>query len=405
MARASTYVPEQRAGAPQFIDGAGRSGVPRAYGFLSTYPPTTCGLATFTASLVGSLTAGQSSDRVGVVRMVDGPSVAGPPEVVHELNSRAGTASTVAAAGWLNRFDVAVVQHEYGIFGGRDGDQVLGVLDRVTVPVVAVLHTVLTAPTPHQRHVLQEVIGAADAVVTMTESARSRLSAIYDVDPGTIDVIPHGAWPMDGMSSRPPSRGRPLILTWGLLGPGKGLEWAIAALPALRAMDPTPCYVVAGQTHPRVVAREGERYRQSLHSQATSLGVADMVRFEPGYRDLDQLRRLVDGADVVLLPYDSVEQVTSGVLIEAVASQTPVVATRFPHAVELLADGVGLLVPHRDPVAIADALRRVLTEPVLAAGMSASAAPLAAAVAWPTVAERYRRVADAVVERRAAVTR
>ncbi|MEV1286477.1 glycosyltransferase [Micromonospora sp. NPDC049679] len=405
MAPASTYVPETRSNAPQVIGDAGRSGSPRAYGLLSTYPPTLCGLATFTASLAGSLTADQSGDRVGVVRMVDGPSVAGPPEVVHELNARPGAASAVAAAGWLNRFDVAVVQHEYGIFGGRDGDQILDVLERVTVPVVAVLHTVLMAPTPHQRHVLQKVIAAADAVVTMTESARSRLSAIYGVDPGTIDVIPHGAWPTEGPPSRPPSHGRPVILTWGLLGPGKGLEWAVAALPALRAMDPTPCYVVAGQTHPRVFAREGERYRHALQSQATSLGVADMVRFEPGYRNLDQLRRLVDGADVVLLPYDSVEQVTSGVLIEAVASQTPVVATRFPHAVELLADGVGLLVPHRDPVAIADALRRVLTEPTLAAGMSASAAPLAAVVTWPAVAERFRRVADAVVQRRAAVTR
>jgi glycosyltransferase involved in cell wall biosynthesis len=364
-----------------------------------------CGLATFTASLVGGLTAGQSGDRAGVVRMVDGPSVAGPPEVVHELNARPGTASAAAAAGWLNRFDVAVVQHEYGIFGGRDGDQILAVLDKVTVPVVAVLHTVLMTPTPHQRHVLQAVVGAADAVVTMTESARSRLSAIYDVDPDRIEVIPHGAWPTEGTSSNPPSLGRPMILTWGLLGPGKGLEWAIAALPSLRAMNPTPCYVIAGQTHPRVVAHEGERYRGALHRQATSLGVADMVRFEPGYRNVEQLRRLVDGADVVLLPYDSVEQVTSGVLMEAVASRTPVVATRFPHAVELLADGVGLLVPHRDPVAIADALRRVLTEPVLAAGMSANAAPLAAGVTWPTVAQRYRRVADAVVERRAAVTR
>jgi glycosyltransferase involved in cell wall biosynthesis len=189
------------------------------------------------------------------------------------------------------------------------------------------------------------------------------------------------------------------VLTWGLLGPGKGLEWGIEALPGLRVLDPAPLYVVAGQTHPRVLARDGERYRNSLRQRAEDLGVSDMLHFEPGYLDLDSLRRLVGRADVVLLPYDSHEQVTSGVLIEAVASLTPVVSTAFPHARELLADGVGELVPHADPAAIGAALRHVLTEPAHAAAMVANAAAIVPALAWSAVAERYRQLGTGLLRR------
>jgi len=164
-------------------------------------------------------------------------------------------------------------------------------------------------------------------------------------------------------------------------------------------MDPRPLYVVAGQTHPRVLARDGEQYRDSLRRQATAAGVADMLQFRPGYLDAATLRTLVADADVVLLPYDSHEQVTSGVLIEAVASLTPVVSTAFPHARELLADGAGALVPHADPEAIAIALRRVLAEPAHAVAMVASAARIAPTLRWPAIADQYLRVVDSTLSR------
>lgn len=237
---------------------------------------------------------------------------------------------------------------------------------------------------------------------TMTRTGHHRLLAGYQVDGRKIVVIPHGAW-AGGRPDRAPNRsGRRVVLTWGLLGPGKGVEWGIEALPGLRVLDPAPLYVVAGQTHPRVLARDGERYRDSLRGRAAELGVADMLRFEPGYLGVDRLRRLVQEADVVLLPYDSHEQVTSGVLIEAVASFTPVVSTAFPHARELLADGVGLLVTHADPEAIGAALHRVLTEPAHAAAMVANAVRIARALQWPAVADRYREVADALLRQVAA---
>ncbi|GLY49946.1 glycosyl transferase family 1 [Lentzea sp. NBRC 102530] len=364
----------------------------RTYGFLSTYPPTQCGLATFTASLQRHLAAATPGSRSRVVRVLtDAEPHAAAPSAAHPM--RPGAVD--AAAEVLNRCDVAVVQHEYGIYAGSDGDEALGVLARLRVPVVVVLHTVLTTPTPGQRRVLEAVVDHADAVVTMSEAARSRLLAGYAVDrPGEVVVIPHGAVPADRSAASAPGRG-PLVLTWGLLGRGKGVEWGIAALAALR--DLKPRYLVAGQTHPKVLAHEGEAYRTHLREQAAASGVTDLVEFDPAYLGTEALADLVGRADVVLLPYDSSEQVTSGVLVEALAARKPVVATVFPHAVELLADGAGLLVPHRDPAAIAAALRRVLTEPGLAAGMRDRSADLGAVLSWPAVADRYRGVCDNLV--------
>ncbi|MEU4769427.1 glycosyltransferase [Actinosynnema sp. NPDC023794] len=374
----------------------------RTYGFLSTYPPTQCGLATFTAALLHHLTAVTPGGGGRVVRVLAGPddepAVADGTAVVHRMVPGA----VEAAAEVLNGCDVVVVQHEYGIYAGRDGEDVLGVLARLRVPVIVVLHTVLTMPSPGQRQVLDEVVGHAHAVVTMSEAARRRLVDGYTVErPDEVVVIPHGALPVEP-PAREPSTDRPLILTWGLLGRGKGIEWGISALGALR--DLKPRYLVAGQTHPKVLAHEGETYRRNLRNRAATYGVTDLVEFDPIYRDVDALAELVGQADVVLLPYDSSEQVTSGVLVEALAARKPVVATGFPHAVELLADGAGLLVPHRDPAAIAAALRRVLTEPGLAAGMSDRAASLAPELSWTAVANRYRGLAESLLAARVVVT-
>ncbi|HCU51858.1 MAG TPA: glycosyl transferase family 1, partial [Micromonosporaceae bacterium] len=336
-------------------------------GILSTYPPTHCGLANFTASLRNGLLADRPDMNVGVVRV--GPDQASYPDtgVVYELATDVQVDNRTAARE-LNKFDVVVIQHEYGIYGGIDGDQVLDVLEWIRVPVIAVVHAVLSDPTPHQRFVLEMLTQSADAVVTMSETGRRRLLDDYRVEPRKIMLIPHGATVVADHFTRAVEKGRrPVILTWGLLGPGKGIEWGIEALRAMRKMRPQPRYIVAGQTHPRVLAKDDDSYRDSLMEQAEKLGVAHLVEFEPGYLSPERLRQLVREADVVLLPYDSREQLTSGVLSEAIASLTPVVATPFPHAAELLAaERSGLLVPHEDPTAIAEALTRLLTDPALA---------------------------------------
>ncbi|MEU0561303.1 glycosyltransferase [Dactylosporangium sp. NPDC006015] len=364
---------------------------------MSTYPPTQCGLATFTASLLRALTTPGSGDRAGVVRVVESPTYADRPEVVARLllHSPAGEQPAVAA---LERHDVVIVQHEYGIYGGADGEDLLPVLRQLRVPVIVVLHTVLSQPTEHQKAVLEQVVALAGVAVAMTEAARTRLIAQYAVEPDKVVVIPHGA-PETRPLRRLKSSDRPVILTWGLLGPGKGIEWAIAGLRLVRHLVPRPQYVIAGQTHPKVLAEQGEAYRLKLYSKVRALGLAGLVSFERAYLEQDRLDRLIERADVVLLPYDSPDQATSGVLVEALAAHKPVIATSFPHAVETLGGGAGLLVPHRDGPAIGAALKRVLTEPGLVTGMHEEAERISQRSGWSIVAERYRTLATSLLSR------
>ena len=372
------------------------------YGLLSTYPPTQCGLATFSAALFSHLRG--PGDHVSVVRVLDDSvpqDAASPdaPEVVHRLVN--GSARSAAAAvDVISGFDVAIVQHEYGIYGGADGGDLVTLLHALRVPSIVVLHTVLARPTPRQRAILDAVVGAASAVVTMTRTARTRLLEIYGADPAMVVVIPHGAADYRAASARRAAGQPPVLLTWGLLGPGKGIEHVIDAIALLRDRGVHVTYTVAGQTHPRVRARDGEAYRSSLEARAKDHGVADLVRFDARFLPASALGQLIAAANVVVLPYDSLEQVTSGVLIEAITAGKPVISTSFPHAVEVLSDGRGLLVERHDPAAIASALHRVLTEPGLAARMSRHAEDLAPQLLWPAVARCYRDLAATVARSR-----
>lgn len=368
-------------------------------GFLSTYPPTQCGIATFCEALASQLV--MDGAEVGVVRLVDTPETPRPPVVMQWVTGRARDAARAAAA--LDTFDVAVIQHEYGIFGGADGMDVIGVAARLHVPLVTVLHTVLTTPTPNQHRVLAWLLDYSDAVVTMTTTARDRLVAGWGVDPALVSVIPHGA--QDNRSLVVPAAfravgwsptRRPVVLTWGLLAQGKGIEWALLALAELRSRIDLPTYQVVGQTHPRVQEVEGEAYRDRLLALTRDLGLTDRVTFDDRYLSGPELREVVRQADIVLLPYDSVDQVTSGVLTEAVAAGKPVVSTSFPHAVELLSGGAGVLVPQRDPNALADALEHVLTAGDVAATMATVSRGLASSLLWPTVAARYLELAGSL---------
>lgn len=369
----------------------------RSFGILSTYPPTACGLATFSAALARGLSANGAD--ASVVRIADGPAVS-IDRVVGELVN--GSARSVAAcADVLNQFEVAVVQHEYGLYGGRDGDEILEILGGLRIPAIVVAHTILRDPTPHQREVLVAVAELADGLVVMSEAARKRLGARFDVDMDKVVTIPHGAAipaPVDVDRT-----GRPTILTWGLLGPGKGIERVIDAMRSLHDLPERPRYLVAGQTHPKVLANDGEAYRNARIEQAWRNGVAASVSFDADYRDVPSLTALIQSASVVALPYDTADQVTSGVLVDAIAAGRPVVATAFPHAMELLASGAGIVVDHDDPDAMTFALHQVLTDPDLAAGMASEASRLAPTMGWPVVAGAFIELADELLAERPAL--
>jgi polysaccharide biosynthesis protein PslF len=351
-------------------------------GILGTDASTQSNVATFAASLADALVAGRPRVSAGVVRLQpDRPDCA---EVSQELN----------------KFDVVVAQHEYGIQGGAEAEQLLDLLEGLRVPVVLVVRTVLAQPTARQRHVLEMLTLSAAAVVTMSQSGHRRLIDDYRVEPSRLTLIPHGA-PALGTATRVANRtGRPMVLTWGLLAPGKGIEWGIDALAAMNLLRPRPRYVVVGRTDPASSPEEREDYLTFLRQRAEEQGVAHLVEFEPAFAGPARLRQLLREADAVLLPYDSRDQVTSSVLTEALAAMVPVVSTRFPHAVDLLADGRGgILVPHQDPAAIAAALMKIIVEPDVARAMSAHNAGFASLVSWPAVAGRYRLLFDVLTHR------
>ena len=374
--------------------------VPRhRIGLLSTYPPKLCGLATFAAALEGELQ--RSGHRVDVVRIDDGDGtpITAKPLAGELVNGR--PSSIRAAATVLSNCDVAIVQHEYGIYGGEDGEEVLDLLKMISVPIIVVLHTVPVRPTVRQRSVLVAVAALADRVVVMTDSARNRLVATYPMDVSKIDTIPHGASTVTVVpvhDAHHSVRSSPQLLTWGLLGPGKGIEHTIDALALLGDMHPRPRYTIAGVTHPKVFTRDGDAYRHDLIRRSWANGVAATVVFDDTYRTVEELTRFVASSAVVVLPYDSREQVTSGVLVDAIAAGRPVIATAFPHALELLSSGAGIVVPHGDPPALADAIRSALTDHERMADMESEARRLATSLSWSAVAQQYSEVVTELVD-------
>jgi glycosyltransferase involved in cell wall biosynthesis len=375
-----------------------------AVAVVSTFPPTACGLATFAAALSFGL-AEIGVPEIGVVRVCTDRDEGSSPVEPHPAISVAATlhpgsaASRTAALSLLEDFDTVLVQHEYGIFGPDDGSAVLELVGDSRTRVVTTLHSVPSAPSSRQRMILERLVNESDATVAMTWSARSRLAAGYRIDPTRVVSIPHGATVLDDL----PESDAATIITWGLLGPGKGIEAAIDALAAMPSMSPPPRLIVAGATHPNVLRRDGEAYREMLMNRAARLGVADRVVFDPTYRSVPELLEMVSRATVAVLPYESRDQVTSGVLVDAIAAGVPVVSTAFPHAVELLSDGAGTTVPHGDVMALARALHAVLSRSSLRSAMVAAGRPIAQRHRWTSVAAEYVALARTLRRERTTV--
>ncbi len=363
-------------------------------GLMSTYPPKICGLATFAFALERALK--DHDARVSIVRVL-GPNDAASTAQVGVVTLTNGQDRSIRnATASLSRNDVAIVQHEYGIYGGPDGDEVLEILAALRVPSIVVLHTVPVTPTERQRSVLIAVAERADHIVVMTQVASTRLCSVFGIDPIKVSVIPHGAsTPAPQAVGAPTEANR--LLTWGLLGPGKGIEHVVAALGQLKSMQPEARYTVAGVTHPNVFAAHGDAYRSSLMQQASSLGVRDQITFDGAYRDDAALGRLIASATAVVLPYDSREQVTSGVLVDAIAAGRPIIASAFPHAVEMLASGAGIVVPHGDADAMAAAIRVMVTDSARRDEMAAEARRLAPDLQWSSVAARYLELGKSLI--------
>jgi len=355
---------------------------------VSTLPPTQCGIATFAQSLTAAIMAAGAA-----VEVIDLPSSTNETADPTSIHRHRGPQDLTVTAHVLNSFDLVILQHEFGIWDGPDGDGIVALLGALAVPVVTVLHTVPATARGGQRRVLQRILDLTDAVVVLSHSSHYRLTREFAVRPGTLRMIAHGAhslWRLRAGTSSP-SVNR--ITTWGLIGVGKGLEWGIQALALLRERGVECEYVIAGATHPIIKRREGEAYRQSLQALVHDLELTDQVTFTDEYLSAAHLAGLICSSTGFLLPYDSNEQITSGVLVEAIAAGGPVVATRFPHAVELLGTGAGVLVNHRDPVSMADGLEHVLTEDDATRDMRKRSRDLAGQLDWQSVGDEYLHLA------------
>ncbi len=364
--------------------------------FIGGYVPRRCGIATFTHDLFQSVAAASPSTDCFVGAVTDRPEGYDYPRCVRFRIEEGEPASYARAAEFLrfNKADVLCVQHEFGIYGGPAGSHLLSLLREVKIPVVTTLHTVLSAPDIAQRQVMDELIRRSARMVVMARRGAEILREIYGADPARIDVIPHGI-PEVPFVEREPAKdelglgGHRVLLTFGLLGPGKGIEYAIRAMPGIVAQHPGVKYVVLGATHPHLVAREGESYRQGLEDLAKECGVEEHVVFENRFVTPGDLKRYLSAADIYLVPYPNEAQITSGTLAQAFGAGKAVVSTSFWHAQELLSGGEGVLVPPRDPAAITAGVCGLLRDPARMEEMGRRARQQGRAMLWPAVAERY----------------
>jgi len=372
------------------------SSLPARIAFLGGFLPRLCGIATFTHDLCEAVAeaAPEALCFTGAVNdRIEGYDY--PQRVRFELDER-DIDSYRRAADFLNfnNADVLCVQHEFGIYGGTAGSHLLALFKEVRMPVVTTLHTVLQDPNAAQRKVMEELVRRSDRLVVMAAKGAEILRQVYGVPDTKIDLIPHGIPDMPFVDSsfykaQFGVEGRPVLLTFGLLGPGKGIENAIEALPEIVKRHPEVVYLVLGATHPHLVARDGENYRLGLERLAEDRGVKDHVIFYNRFVTLDDLKEFIGATDIYLTPYLNEAQITSGTLAYVFGAGKAVVSTPYWHAQELLAEGRGILVPFRNPSAIAEGVCRYLDDPALLRRTRESAHHMGRQMIWPAVANRY----------------
>jgi glycosyltransferase involved in cell wall biosynthesis len=364
--------------------------------FLGDYPPRLCGIATFTHDLCEAVAGAAPASQclVGAVNdRIDGYEY--PPRVRFELDQK-DLDSYRRAADFLNfnNADVLCVQHEFGIYGGPAGSHLLALLKEVRMPVVTTLHTLLSEPDAAQRKVMDELVRRSDRLVVMARKGAEILEAVYDVPEAKVDIIAHGIPDMPFLDSSCYKaqfgvEGRLVLLTFGLLGPGKGVEYAIQALPEIVARHPEAVYLILGATHPHLVAREGESYRLGLERLAEDLGVKEHVIFDNRFVSIDDLKEFIGATDIYVTPYLNEAQITSGTLAYVFGAGKAVVSTPYWHAQELLAEGRGILVPFRDAHAIAEGVCSYLDDPERLRETRERAYQLGREMIWPATGQRY----------------
>lgn len=378
--------------------------------FVSTYPPRRCGIATFTSDLIGAIREADDRTKARVAAIDERNVVRAYRNEVRWRIRQGKPESYVAAAHAINgsNADVVCVQHEFGLYGiwrdeGWDGDtwiegnyvdHLVPMLESLRKPVLVTLHTVLPEPSPAVRETVREIAGAADGLVVMAETAVRILDEVYGVTGTPTTVIPHGMPHIEPKGRRKLKDkmgldGRQIISTFGLVGPGKGLEYVIEAMPYVVKDHPNALYLIAGQTHPELLKHQGESYRNKLIAMADGLGMSDHVAFINQYLDQKDIIDSLLASDVYVTPYLDPNQITSGTLSYALGAGKAVVSTPYLHAIEALAEDRGLLVEFRSPESIAEAISAILSDPELKRKLEHNAYAYANEATWPKTGAKF----------------
>ena len=378
--------------------------------FLSSYPPEQCGLATFTKDSADSVDAAAGRPVSSVIAIEKTRSLAhANGRVAHVIdNEQHGAyrrAATVVNEGPL---DVVSLQHEFGLYPGEWGAEIMQFVRHCKIPIVSTLHTLPTNPDFVPYRLIRELSAHSEAIVVMTETAADLLHSDYGVSRESVRIIPHGVPSVPFERDRSHRKalglnGRKAICTFGLINPGKGLESMIRAMPQIVAQCPEAIYCVAGVTHPQVKRQTGEVYREQLMELAATLGVSGNVRFVNEFLSLPELISYLQSCDVFVTPYPGKDQIASGTMAYAMAAVGAIVSTPYLYAKEVLADGRGLLVPFSSDSALAISILRYLTDPELIAATRRRAYRYAEAMFWPQVGRKYLELYSQVAGKRDSV--
>ena len=370
--------------------------LPSRVAVIGNYLPRRCGIATFTTDLCDAIHAEYGATELLALPVNDIPEgYSYPPRIRFEL-AQDELACYRQAADFLNfsNIDLVCLQHEYGIFGGSAGGHILELLRRLHMPVVTTLHTVLREPDPDQRAVMEEIAALSDRLIVMSRQSSDILQEVFRVPVSKIDLIPHG---IPDLPFTDPTfykdkfgtEGKDVLLTFGLLSPNKGVENVIQALPAILARHSNVVYMISGVTHPHILRREGDHYRNYLQKLAKDLGVEDKVIFRNRFVSPEELVELIGAADIYITPYKHKGQVVSGTLAYALSAGKAIISTPYLHAIELLDDERGVLVPFDDPQAIAEKTIELLDNGTARHAMRKRAYLYARDMVWDRVAQQY----------------
>jgi glycosyltransferase involved in cell wall biosynthesis len=358
--------------------------------FVSTYPPRQGGVATFTNHLAAAV----GGREIVALHANDLPAPY-PLEVHHRIRRDEPDDYVRTAEALGGCVDVVAIQHEFGLWGGPDGERVLDFVGALRIPAIATLHGVPSMPVGRQHGILSALVQSVSAAVVMSPSAATLLVERYGADRQRVHVVPHGIPELplvDAVTIKPSvgMAGRDLLLSFGMLAPGKGYEVALAAMPAILAANPKAMYVIIGVTHPDVAAADGEAYRESLAAQVTRLGIGGHVQLVDRFVGRVELTRWLEAADVVITPHADNGHRAAGTVAYAMGAGRAVVSTPGPFALDLLRDGAGVIVPSRDPDALAAAVIELLADTELRLGIGRRAHERTRPMTWWHVADEYR---------------